>query len=278
VEWVVATDGAITTLQRLDPVEQTLLIPLLARAWGHRWNLDPQQPDESAQNALNQLGWGDAAWLPDPVTMGFIWWRTRRLREWAQGYFSHHPQAWGVNLGAGLSDYFQWLNNGTNRWIDADLDCVMRLRKRCMPLHPNAAGISLDVCADDWWAQIERRIGSQIGPGWIMLEGLLLYLQPDQVHRLLRTVAQQAPAGSCLAFDVIPRWMVGWPIRMPPGGTPCAAFQWGVESLAELESVDARLHLEREESCVTAGWTWPWGATPGWNPLSPYTLVQMSVS
>ena len=183
-----------------------------------------------------------------------------------------------MNLGAGLSDYFQWLSNGTNRWIDADLDCVMRLRSRCVPTRPHAAGMSLDVCAQDWWERIARQIGAQTGPGWIMLEGVLLYLPPDHVHRLLATVAQRAPAGSCLAFDLIPHWMVGWPIRMPMGGAQCAAFQWGVESLAELEAVDRRLHLERVASCVTPGWTWPWGTPPGWNPLSPYTLVQMSVS
>jgi O-methyltransferase involved in polyketide biosynthesis len=274
----VVADWATSGLQGLDPVEQTLLIPLLARAWGDRWNLDDHQPDASAQEALSQLGWRESTWMPDPVTVGFILWRTRQFRAWAQTYFEQHPAAWGVNLGAGLSDYFQWLSNGRNRWIDADQACVMHLRSRCMSPRPRAAVVSLDVCEDNWWNRIEQRIGSQPGPGWIMLEGVLLYLTADQVHRLLATVAQRAPAGSSLAFDVIPRWMVGWPIRMPVGGTPCAAFQWGVDSLAELEAVDARLHLERVDSSRLSAWSWPWESPSGWNPLSPYSLVQMSVS
>jgi O-methyltransferase involved in polyketide biosynthesis len=284
-------------LQGLDAVERTLLIPLVARAWGHRWHLDASRPDTSAERVLSRLGWDDPSWMPDPVTLGLILWRTQRLCEWGQAHFARHPNAVGVNVGAGLSDYFQWLNTGTNRWLDADLACVTRVRQQCLPDQTHARSLALDVCEDDWWTTVQACIASKPQPMWIMLEGLLIYLTPAQVRRLLITLGEHAPTGSRLAFDVIPRWMVGCPIRVPQGSSltgesrrgaeqvsgPCAvdspppAFQWGLDTVDELESVHQRLHVERIESSAVPWSGWSWLPHSGWNAWSPYALVQMSV-
>lgn len=255
-----------------------MLIPLMARAWGRRWHLDGGLADQSAEQVLSRLGWQGRAWMPDPVTLGLILWRTRHLVLGATHHFKCHPSAWGVNLGAGLSDYFQWLNNGSNHWVDADLACVMRLRSRCMPRHRHAMDMAVDLCADNWWAQMTALIPSSRQPMWIMLEGVLIYLQPDQVRQVLKSLGGRAPKGSTVAFDVIPRWMVGWPIRTPWSGTPPAVLQWGIESMADLTSIHPRLHLQEVTSSPTLTGGWPWQEASGWNPYSPYALVRLSVS
>ena len=273
-----APESISALLADLDPVERTLLVPLVARAWGHRWHLDAAWTDTSAEQVLSHLDWGDVAWVPDPVTLGLVLWRTQRLCEWGQAHFAMHPTALGLNVGAGLSDYFQWLNNGSNTWADVDRSCVMQIRSQCMPTHARVHALSLDVCDEQWWAQVQPCVASNHEPMWVMLEGLLVYLPPANARRVLRTVAEHAPAGSSLAFDVIPRWMEGWPIRVPVPASPAAKFQWGIGSVDELEALHERLHLEQMESSPVPWSVWPWVNRTGWNACSPCALVRMSVS
>ena len=271
-------ESSTSLLQAWDPVERTLLVPLVARALGHRWHLDALLPDTSAERVLEQLGWQDSIWSPDPVTLALILWRTQTLCAWALTHFEQHPKALGLNVGAGLSDYFQWLDNGSNRWLDTDLACVVQVRSRCLPDRAHAQSLALDVCEDHWWSQVERHLRARHEPMWIMLEGVLIYLSPQQVQRLLATVGEHAPAGSSLAFDVIPRWMVGWPIRVPLAAAQQAEFQWGIDTTDQLESLHGRLHVEQVESSPAPWIGWPWMGSVGWNACSPYALVRMSVT
>ncbi len=270
--------GALEALQALEPVERTLLIPLLTRVWAHRWHLDMGQPDQSAEHVLAQLPDEVMSWMPDPMTLCCIVWRTRQLVTQAQAHFERYPRAWGLNLGAGLSDYFQWLDNGVNHWVDTDLEGVMQLRAHCMPSKSRTRGLSLDVSDDHWWSCVAPCVTSRREPLFVMLEGVLLYLQPEQVGQVLATLGEHVPAGTNLVFDVIPRWMVGWPVRMTTRGEDQPVFQWGVDSLQELEAMHPRLHVQAVMEPPLGATGWPWLAEAGRPSLSSYALVQMSVS
>lgn len=258
----------------LSAVERTLLVPLMARAWGARWQL-VDEPDPCADRVLQRLGCRMPDW-PDLVTWSLILWRTAWFRRWAREFFARHPGAQGLNLGAGLSDYFQWLQTSTRHWVDADLQRVMQLREHCLPARRGARGLSMDVCTDEWWGCLRRgRTGAE-QPCWIMLEGVLMYWTPGQVADFLHSVGEHVPHGSSVAFDVIPHWMVGHPIRVPHAQGDAAKFQWGIRSLDDLARVHPRLHLDTAVHPPT-----PWSLTPwrtaGWDPLSPYALVRMTV-
>lgn len=265
-------------------MERTLLIPLLARVWAHRCQLDWSQPDVSAEQVLTQLQGAVPAWMPDPVTLCCILWRTHQMVSEAQTHFERYPRSWGVNLGAGLSDYFQWLDNGVNHWVDTDLERVMQLRLQCLSPQVRHSSVPLDVCGPTWWTRLKACIKSRREPLFIMLEGVLLYLQPNQACQVLATVGENAPDGSTLAFDVIPAWMTGWPVRMPTLGGPQPVFLWGVESMQSLESIHPRLHLESVSSVTTTGWELGlrgMGGTHAAHAMpncSPYAVVRMSVS
>jgi O-methyltransferase involved in polyketide biosynthesis len=262
-------------LSRLSPVERTLLVPLMARAWGARWHLD-EEADACADHVLAKLGWHEPAW-PDLMTWSLIVLRTRWFRQWAREFFQRHPTALGMNLGAGLSDYAQWVKTRSNRWIDADLDAVMQLRSRCLPPRSGVDTLTLDVCDERTWSKMWACRSAPRGPSWIMLEGVLMYCTPDQVARLLQTVGEHAPAKSELAFDVIPRWMVGWPVHVPHDTGAASPFRWGIQDVHELQAMHPRLKLQR---VVSSSMPWSpsgWGRPSGWDPFSPYTMVRMSV-
>jgi len=262
----------------LEPVERTLLIPLLARVWGQRWLWNVGPADASAQQVIAQLSPDVLRWLPDPVTLGCILGRTRQLVSEAQAHFESYPRGWGVNLGAGLSDYFQWLDNGANHWLDIDRERVMQLRSQCLPRRLRARGLSLDMDEDNWWAKVASCLPPRRQPLFVMLEGVLLYLRPAQVNQVLATLGEHATAGTRVVFDVIPRWLVGWRVRMPLPTQEAPVFQWGLDSRQELEAVHPRLHVQSMTPSPAASVVCPWLMGNPWPSLSPYALVRMTVS
>ena len=94
----------------LDAVPSTLLVPLVARARGASlfpW-LDPH--DAQAQQVLQHTHEAVDPLLQDRASVLNVLWRTHLIKQIGDAFFKQHPDAVGVNLGAGLSDYFQWLD------------------------------------------------------------------------------------------------------------------------------------------------------------------------
>lgn len=128
----------------LSAVPSTLRIPLAARALGDAMFPRVAVGDAYAAAALRALGDDGSLWLRDRQSVYGVLARTRRFREIAQRFLIDHPAGHIVNLGCGLSHYFQWLDNGRARMTDADLAEVLTLRRRLMP----AAGERHEVRGD----------------------------------------------------------------------------------------------------------------------------------
>ena len=238
---------------QLRPVPSTLLIPLAARAWGGRYFPWMDCHDAVAIDLLDRLGADVRSTLNDLPTVLNVLWRTRAIKEVGQAFFAPRPQARGVNLGAGLTHFFQWLDTGANQWLDADLPEVMALRQPLLPPPcPRARHAQVDLLAPGWWQRLGlpgRSSGSPVSvPVLVVCEGVLMYLQPGQVQAVLAEFAQHAPAGSRLVLDVLTRAAVGrasFHASMRPTG---AEFCWGVGRMVELEQMHPRLRLLREQS------------------------------
>ena len=254
-----ATMGrTMSTLPLLHAVPSTLLIPLAARAHGDRWFPWLACHDAVARGLLERL---DAGARPgDPFTVLNVLWRTRAIQQAARAFFADHPQAMGANLGCGLSHYFQWLDTGANRWLDADLPEVMALRAPLLPPNgPRVRHAEVDITRPGWW----RRLGLphvDEGPGaqpvLIVCEGVLMYLEPAQVQAVLGEFARCAPPGSRMVLDVLTRWAVGRAGSHPSVGPTGAEFRWGAQRMAELADAHPRLVLLREQS-ASEGYGWP---------------------
>ena len=266
-----APPSALRSVQ-LSTVASTLLIPLVARARGGAWFPQWACADGHAIDALKQLDLPPAALAIDHATILNILWRTRHIRQAAQHFFAQHPQAWGVNLGCGLSHYFQWLNNGCNTWVDADQAEVIELRQALMPARPPRLRQStLDLQHPHWWKRLALPKPALQQPLLMICEGVLMYLQPAQVQNVLAQFADNAPPGSLLLIDTMAQWAVGKAHLHPSVGPSNAQFQWGIERPQELTDMHPRLQLQKLHSvaeCYGAmGWAWealwsPWYQAP----------------
>ena len=194
--------------------------------------------------------------LDDLHTVLHVLWRTRAIQEAGRAFFATHPQALGVNLGCGLTHYFQWLDGGANQWLDADLPEVMALRQQLLPLQgPRMRQADVDLAQPGWWQRLGLPSHSGAQPVLLVCEGVLMYLQPAQVQAVLAEFARCAPPGSRMVLDVLTRQAVGWAARHPSVGPTGAEFCWGVGRMAELAAAHPRLRLLREQSVAEAyGW------------------------
>lgn len=252
-----------------SPVQQTLLIPLVARALGGALYPGHACGDVQASRLLQTLDIDSQAYLADRATVLNVLWRTRLIRDLAQAFFAAHPGAWGLNLGCGLSHYFQWLDNGCNTWVDADLPEVMALRKKLLLAQPpRLRAATVDLQAAAWWQRLRLPKRALAQPLFVLCEGVLMYFQPDEVRAVLQRFVEVAPAGSVLVLDTMARCAVGQAQWHASVGRTQAQFHWGIGQMQELTACHPRLQLRQAHSVAPShGWMgvameamWnPWG-------------------
>lgn len=254
----------------LDPVETTLLIPLAARARGGRLFPHMEVNDACGAAALTALGTEVGCFLRDRLSVYGVLSRTHLIRQLGQVFFQRHPQAWGVNLGCGLSCYFQWLDSGRNHWLDADLPRVMRWRQGLLPLQgPRHREAEVDLRTPGWWRRL-RLPGGQDGQAvMLILEGVLMYQRPAQVRAILAEFADHAAPGSQLVCDALSWMAVGCGALHPSVRLTGAQFLWGARSMQDFTDAHPRLKLLSEHAvldsyslacaCLCASFRATWG-------------------
>jgi O-methyltransferase involved in polyketide biosynthesis len=228
----------------LSDVSETLRIPLAARALGDRLFPGMAVHDAHAARTLAQLGDDGSQWLRDRQSVYGMLARTRCFRGLAQDFLQRFPQGHVVNLGCGLSDYFQWLDNGRLRMTDADLGPVVALRRQLLPWQSDRQELrEFDLADADWW----QRLGmppDRSGPAvFMMAEGVSMYLRQEQMQALWTRFAECSPPGSELVFDAMCWLAVGRAAQHPSVRHTRAQFHWGLRRESELAQAHPQLEL-----------------------------------
>ena len=240
--------------QTLDAVPSTLLIPLAARAFGDAMFPAKAVHDVYAAQALRSLDTDVSRFLDDRISVYGVLSRTRIFCDLARHFFSRFPNALGVNLGCGLSHYFQWLDQHTNHWLDADLPQVMALRKQLLPAGGKRLRYAeVDISQPGWWARLKLPRQRDGVPVLLICEGVLMYLEPAQVQSVLREFGENAPVGSELLCDTLCWMAVGCAALHPSVRHTQAQFRWGPRRLADFTAPHPRL-VVRSEHAVTEGY------------------------
>jgi O-methyltransferase involved in polyketide biosynthesis len=154
--------------------------------------------------------------------------RVRAFDIEVQRFMGDHPDGTVVALGEGLETQFWRVDNGAVRWLTVDLPESVALRTTLLPPHDRQrrfAGSALDPA----WTDL-------VDPGrgvLITAQGLLMYLQPEQVRALVGMCAERFP-GATLVFDAVPPWMAGLVRRGTASYRP-PPLPWTVEPAAMAE-------------------------------------------
>ena len=242
----------------LSAVPSTLRIPLAARALGDALFPRVAVGDADAAAVLRAIGDDGTQWLGDRHSVYAVMARTLRFRELAVDFLDAHPAGQVVNLGCGLSNYFQWLDNGRSLMTDADLPEVLAIRRELLPARGKRHVVrELDLTAPDWWDALELPASRQADPIFLFCEGVLMYLKPEVVDAILKTFGERAPAGSVFAFDAMCWLAIGRAKQNPSVKQTAAEFRWGPRRVNELAQPHPRLRLQATYN-VMEGYGFPY--------------------
>ena len=243
----------------MQGVARTLFLPLSVRAQATMWCpwLDPQ--DRHAMDLLQRCGAVADHPPVDRLTAINILWRTHRIKAAGQDFFQRFGHVKGVNLGAGLADYFQWLDNGQNHWMNVDLPEVVALRQQLLPDSSERCDTrSEDLRVPGWWDRLELPKDNHRNPLLLIVEGVLMYLQPCEVKAFLQEIGEHAPEGTELLCDFISPVGIGQLTPTLPLHEG-VSFTWGARNAQELASFHPRLELLEQHSVAEAyGWCGNW--------------------
>lgn len=183
-------------------------------------------------------------------------------------FLAAHPEGKVIALGEGLETQFWRVDDGRVRWVTVELPEVVALRERLLPRSDRQRARAESATELGWLEEIEPGGGTLV-----TAQGLLMYLEPERVHELLRAAAKRLDGGA-LVFDAVPAGLAARSRAGKlggPGGYRPPPWLWGMDPaeerrLRELSPAVAeltRLPLPRGRG-VVHGFLLPLaGATPG---------------
>ena len=216
----------------LGLVQQTLFFPLLARA-RETESRRPLLSDPKAVELVRAIGFDPATYQTPMRYMVVI--RTMILDWWIRQFLAEHPDGTVVELGTGLNTRFERTDNGSVHWIDLDLPDTIELRRRFFADTGRRRMLAASLLDEDWLAAVEELPG----PYFFVSDGVLVYLQEEEVTSALTRIAARFP-GSTLAFDTYPRATFKWEHKMA-AKRGVALWQWPCDDPRTLERLGLRL-------------------------------------
>jgi O-methyltransferase involved in polyketide biosynthesis len=160
-------------------------------------------------------------------------WQALRVRCFdreVRRFLAAHPDGTVVALGEGLETQFWRVDNGKVRWVGVDVPETVAVRERLLPGEPRRRTLAYSALDKRWMDEVDASRGVLV-----TAQGLLMYFEEADVHRLIRALADRFP-GEALLFDAMPRWLsaasrrggvaTGNGYRPPP-------WLWGIDAAEE---------------------------------------------
>jgi O-methyltransferase involved in polyketide biosynthesis len=222
----------------LPPVARTLLVPLACRAEESKRN-DAMIRDDLAESVLARFDPREVAPLrmagPDHI---FTMMRARQFDRWAQAFLDRHPEGVLIELGCGLDTRPARIDNGRRRWIGLDFPEVIALRRRLLPSGPREALLEGSLTDPAWM----ERTGAEGRPVCFIAEGVLVYLNGEDVRRTAVRMAQSFPGGEWI-FDAMKTYMARLDSLHPQLLSAGARLRWGLDDPRDVEQWSPRIRL-----------------------------------
>lgn len=168
----------------MNEVNKTLYIPLYGKAAVSRRGLilrDAEAERIWAAEGFPLRGRSASKWLAYNMAM-----RARVFDDWTARMLAEHPGATVLHIGCGLDSRCERVSAPRALWLDCDLPEVIALRRRYYRERADYRMLALDA-ADT--AQLAKLPGS--GVAVVVLEGLCMYLNDDELRALLAALREK---------------------------------------------------------------------------------------
>jgi O-methyltransferase involved in polyketide biosynthesis len=229
------------TLPTFTPLEDSLWLTLCAMALDNR-SPHPILGDATADEIVRTLDYDYGQLHIDTNLILNVALRAKKLDQVAAGFLARHPDAVGLDLGAGLDTRTERLAPpSTVDWYDIDFPAVAAARQRLIPERADAHVIGADVTEEDWLDTIPTD-----RPAVIVADGLMGFLTQDELVSLWNRLIGHFPSGE-LVFNSYARFAI-WAARHARGTKSVADLVKfpGMDDPREPERWNPRLQLVRE--------------------------------
>lgn len=246
------------SLATLRGVPETMLITLAARVLAPEQAPDLGFRDRTAEAVAARLGFDPSRFAADRKSMRGTILRARWFDSVIETWLARHPGTLCLSFGSGLDMRQNRLNNiDAALWYDIELPEILALRERVRPQGMIGTGLVSDE-PGSWLDALPHSPGQPI---LFFAEGVLMYLPPEMVWRLLTRIrdfaaARNAPLG--ILFDYVSPFVSRHAHSNPSVRQTGAHFDW---SLRSPQGVSLRLPgLVLREECDLAR-DISWGAS-----------------
>ena len=221
-----------------NTIQETLVIPLFARKLCTRLYPSIYQDPASAE-LVKRLDYDftslekEASSLVQRFGALEVAMRQTDLTTEIQDYLTMHPRAAVVNLGCGLDQTGESVDNGLCSIYNIDLPDVMAVRRQLIPAGERVTNIACDLKDPAWMEQVDGSRGAVF-----FAAGVFYYFQAEEVHQLVNRMAEMFPGGK-LVLDTA-------------GKTALKMMLKTVIKQARIENIGAYFHVDSMEKDVVS--------------------------
>lgn len=166
--------------------------------------------------------------------------RAGRFDEEIRRFLAEHPDGQVVALGEGLETQFWRVDNGRLRWLGVDLPEIVELRERLLPAESSRMqAVGCSALDSRWMEHVDPSQGLLLSA-----QGLLMYFQPEEVHRLIGECADRF-RGATMLLDGVPPWFSQRTLEgkmKTAGGYQSPPMPWSLDA-AEKERLRRITHV-----------------------------------
>ena len=199
--------GVVADADMLSGASETLFIPLAGRARGSKERIYKGFQDPESEALAERLNLDLERYAADRATMAGVIHRGAFFDSRCLDFLNRHPDGVVLTVGAGLNTAYERVARqapeGSWRWIDTDLDPVMKVRTQLFQDDGRRTSMVLD--ASDMNA-LDAVLTSITAPVLIVSEAVLIYVRPEDVEAVFRRLANQKNA-ECVFDWVSPSMM-----------------------------------------------------------------------
>ncbi len=187
-----------------NTVQETLVIPLYGRKMCTERFPNLFQ-DKKALELIGRLDYDFSAMEKKASGIGYqfgaleVAMRETDLMTEMKEYLDAHPQATLVNLGCGLDQTAENIDNGRCRILNIDMPDVIAVREQLLPEKDRIRNYGCDLNDAAWFDEVDASNGV-----CFMAAGVFYYFRTEQIKKLFTAMAERFPGGK-LVFDTAGR-------------------------------------------------------------------------
>ncbi|ALT68885.1 O-methyltransferase domain-containing protein [Methanobrevibacter millerae] len=184
-----------------NSVQETLMIPLMGRVIAQR-KFPNLINDPTAEEIIKKIDYDFSSQEKKMTSIFGVYGALEVSQreydlEWEiKDYLKSNPKASVVNLGCGLDDLFNRVNNGECRGFNIDFEDVITARNKLLPPLENEKNIIHNINDTEWFSEIPH----ENGVIFVGL-GLFYYFTFDEVKSLFTKMTEHFTTG-VIAFDI----------------------------------------------------------------------------